>query len=94
MTLEVGDGGRWDRQDAGSSKRASLVFNLPARNINNSFPIIPHESAGVDCCGCIVVVVRGSDAELVCNECRAVVGVVQVGILRDLISLIPDVPER
>ena len=41
------------------------------------FPIIPHESAGVDCCGCIVVKVTGNDAELVCNECGAVVGVVQ-----------------
>jgi len=37
-----------------------------------------------------MVVVRGNDAELVCNECGAVVGVVQVGILRDLVSLIPD----
>jgi len=26
------------------------------------------------------------------NECRAVVGVVRVGILRDLVSMIPDVP--
>ncbi len=60
-------------------------------DLQAEFPIIPHESAGVDCCGCIVVKVTSADAELVCNECGAVVGVVQVGILRDLVSLIPDV---
>jgi hypothetical protein len=52
------------------------------------FPIIPHEATGVDCCGCIVVNVRGNDAELMCNECDAVVGVVNVAILRDLVGLI------
>jgi hypothetical protein len=36
----------------------------------------------------MVVKVRGNDAELQCNECAAVVGVVQVGILRDLVSLV------
>jgi hypothetical protein len=59
-------------------------------NLENDFPIIPHESTGVDCCGCIVVKVRGTDAELQCNECGVVVGVVQVGILKDLVSLIPN----
>ena len=53
------------------------------------FPIIPHEHAGGDCCGCIVVEINGSDAELRCNECGAVVGVINVGILQDLVSLIP-----
>jgi len=61
----------------------------PMADLENNFPIIPHESAGVECCGCIVVKVRGNDAELQCNECGAVVGVIQVGILRDLVSLIP-----
>jgi hypothetical protein len=60
-------------------------------DLENDFPIIPHESVGVDCCGCIVVSVRGNDAELRCNECEAVGGVIQVGILRDLVSLIPNV---
>lgn len=53
------------------------------------FPIIPHEHAGVDCCGCIVVKINDNDAELRCNECSAVVGVINTGILRDLVSLIP-----
>jgi hypothetical protein len=61
-------------------------------DISNKFPIIPHESAGVDCCGCIIMKVTSNDAELRCNECGAVVGVVNVGILRDLVSLIPDLP--
>jgi hypothetical protein len=56
------------------------------------FPIIPHESAGLDCCGCIVVRVQGNDAELVCNECGAVVGVVNSGILADLVSLVKPAP--
>ena len=64
------------------------------QDLENTFPIIPHESTGADCCGCIVVKVTGKDAELLCNECGAVVGVVQVGILSDLVSLIPDVKER
>ena len=63
-------------------------------SLENDFPIIPHESSGADCCGCIVVRVRGKDAELQCNECGAVGGVVQVGILKDLVSLIPDAPNR
>jgi hypothetical protein len=60
--------------------------DLPKR-----FPIIPHESAGVDCCGCIVPIIQGNDVELRCNECGAVVGVVRIEILRDLISMIPNV---
>ena len=56
---------------------------------DSNFPIIPHEATGVDCCGCIVVSVTGNDAELRCNECGAVVGVIQVAILRDLVSMIP-----
>jgi hypothetical protein len=59
-------------------------------NLSDVFPIIPHESAGAECCGCIIVTVRRNDAELRCNECGAVVGVVHVGILQDLVSLIPD----
>jgi hypothetical protein len=54
----------------------------------DDFPIIPHESAGVDCLGCLIVNVRGNDAELVCNECGAVVGVMNTGILRDVVYLI------
>jgi hypothetical protein len=68
---------------------AKRVQGVRMMDLQQQFPIIPHESAsGVDCCGCIVVVQRGNDAELRCNECGAVVSVVNVGILRDLVSLI------
>ena len=41
-------------------------------DVATDFPVIPHESAGVeDCCGCIVVKVTGNDADLRCNECGA-----------------------
>ena len=37
-------------------------------------PIIPHEDvADVDCCGCLVVQVRGDQADITCNECGAVI---------------------
>ena len=57
-------------------------------DLPDRFPIIAHESAGVDCCGCIVSIIQGNDVELRCNECGAVVGVVRIEILRDLISMI------
>jgi DNA-directed RNA polymerase subunit RPC12/RpoP len=49
--------------------------------------IVPHETAGVDCCGCIIAVVEGSNVELRCNECAAVVGVVHIDILKGLLGL-------
>jgi hypothetical protein len=60
--------------------------DLPSR-----FPFIPHESAGADCSGFIVPVIKGNYVELRCNECGAVVGVVLIEILRNLISMIPNV---
>jgi hypothetical protein len=61
-------------------------------SLTNTFPIIPHEAvAGVDCFGCIVPVEQGRDVELRCNECGAVVGVVQLEIIRELVEMIPDV---
>jgi hypothetical protein len=59
-------------------------------DLPNRFPFIPHESAGVDCCGCILPVIKNNYVELRCNECGAVVGVVLIEILRDLISMIPS----
>jgi hypothetical protein len=50
-------------------------------------PIVAHEDAGVDCCGCIVAKVDGRNVELQCNECGAVVGVVQIDVLRGLLGL-------
>jgi hypothetical protein len=56
--------------------------------ITSPIAVVPHETiAGVDCCGCIVAAVEGTNVELRCNECGAVVGVVQIEILRGLLGL-------
>lgn len=67
----------------------SSYWDSMSDDFKDRFPILTHESAGSDCCGCIVPVVWGNDVELRCNECGAVVGVVQLGILTDLIAMIP-----
>jgi hypothetical protein len=36
-------------------------------------PIIPHENFGVECCGCLVVKARDDQADILCNECAAVI---------------------
>jgi hypothetical protein len=49
---------------------------------------VAHEEVpGVDCCGCIIAGVEGANVELRCNECGAVVGVVQIDVLRGLLGL-------
>jgi hypothetical protein len=51
-------------------------------------PSVAHEAVtGIHCCGCIVAVVEDSTVELRCNECGAVMGVVQIDILCGLIGL-------
>jgi hypothetical protein len=56
--------------------------------LTSQMAIVPHETiAGVECCGCIVAAVEGTNVELRCNECGAVVGVVQVDILRGFLGL-------
>jgi hypothetical protein len=50
-------------------------------------PVVAHEAAGIDCCGCIIAAVEGSTVELRCNECGAVMGVVQIDVLCGLIGL-------
>jgi hypothetical protein len=42
-------------------------------NINDRLPIIPHESLGTDCCGCLYVRVEGAHAAIICNECGTVI---------------------
>jgi hypothetical protein len=57
-------------------------------DLTDRMPIVPHGTiAGVDCCGCIVVAVDGHNVELQCNECGAVVGVIQIDILKGLLGL-------
>jgi hypothetical protein len=50
----------------------------PSGDINDRLPIIPHENLGADCCGCLYVRVEGEQADIVCNECAAVIRTVPV----------------
>ena len=46
----------------------------------DQLPIIPHEHvADVDCCGCLMVQVRDGQADILCNECAAVIRTVPLG---------------
>jgi hypothetical protein len=54
---------------------------MHAKALNEALPIVPHEVARVDCCGCIVANVEGETVKLFCNECGAVVGTVNLSIL-------------
>jgi hypothetical protein len=45
----------------------------PTGDINDRLPIVPHQDRGVDCYGCLYVRVTGELAEIVCNECAAVI---------------------
>jgi hypothetical protein len=49
-------------------KRHNSVANL------DNLPIVPHSDVGdEDCCGCLYPVERGDVADLVCNECGALI---------------------
>ncbi len=50
-------------------------------DLNSLLPAIPHESGGVDCCGCMIDE-QGNDTELRCNECGAVLGLVNTALRR------------
>jgi hypothetical protein len=51
-------------------------------------PIAPHGGiTHVHCCGCIIAAVEDSTVELRCNDCGAVVGVVQIDILCGLLGM-------
>jgi hypothetical protein len=48
----------------------------------NTSTLLSHSDLGnPDCCGCLMAVVRGEEADIVCNECRAVVRTVPSGDL-------------
>jgi hypothetical protein len=40
----------------------------------DNLPIIPHEDvADVDCCGCLMIRLREGEADILCNECGAII---------------------
>jgi uncharacterized paraquat-inducible protein A len=55
-------------------------------DINKGLPIIPHESLGADCCGCLVAQINGDQADIVCNECGAAIRTVRVGDIQAAMS--------
>jgi hypothetical protein len=53
---------------------ASYVESMAYTRDRGDLPIVPHEFVGgKDCCGCLVAEFRGDEADLVCNECGAVI---------------------
>lgn len=60
---------------------------MDAKALNEVLPIVPHELTGAECCGCITAAINGETVKLVCNECGAVVGIVDLGILTQLLGL-------
>jgi hypothetical protein len=48
---------------------------------------IPHADFGKpDCCGCLVGIIRGEEAEIVCNECAAVIRTVPAAELQQTLT--------
>jgi hypothetical protein len=59
-----------------------------SNELTGRMAIMPHETVpGVKCRGCIVAAAAGNDLELHCEECGAVVGVVQVEIFKSMLGL-------
>src|SRR4029453_3101036 len=57
-----------------------------SHDLTSRIPIVTHDTAGVECCGCIIAAVDGTNVELRCNECGAGVGVIQVDFLKGLLG--------
>jgi hypothetical protein len=57
-----------------------------ASNPKNGWPIIPHETLGADCCGCLIVQVRGDKADIICNQCAALIRTVSVEDLEGVLT--------
>jgi uncharacterized Zn-finger protein len=55
--------------------------------LNRALPIVPHDLAGTDCCGCIVARDKQDSIELVCSECNAIVGTIHPQVFVRLVKL-------
>ena len=55
--------------------------------INGALPIMPHALNGTDCDGCIVAQANQGTIELVCNECREILGRIDQHILISLLQV-------
>src|SRR5215472_17659350 len=66
----------------------SIMPEPEQMTLAETFPHIPHDHSG-ECCGCIrPVETNGHTIELRCNECGAIVGVLDRGVLEDLVLLV------
>ena len=60
-------------------KRVGQRYSNSIAQDERGYLIVPHEIAtGADCEGCLIVQERGSVADLVCNECGALVETVPI----------------
>jgi hypothetical protein len=57
-----------------SRVRRPRRIQMPIHSELGDLPIVPHQFVDdVDCCGCLVVEVRGDQAKIFCNECLGVI---------------------
>jgi hypothetical protein len=71
-----GETGWYEKVAVCEACRTKQMFKRLSAMIDQEtgLPMVPHEFVGgADCCGCLVVEVRGDEADLVCNECLHVV---------------------
>ncbi len=72
---------------------AESTFHLARRDNRDNevvaLPIIPHESFGGDCCGCLYIV-AGTEPEYHCNECGAIIS---AGDVHRVVMEMPSVEE-
>lgn len=61
-------------------------MNIPIIDFKN-FPIIPHSTTGIDCCGCLITT-DTNPVLLLCNECGSSVGSIDFNVLQDIISFV------
>ena len=77
---------KMERNGGSQASGSCLIGNTLA----DSFLHIPHDHSG-ECCGCIrPVEANGCTIELRCNECGAIVGVLDRSILEDLVWLVNE----
>ena len=59
---------------AGATASGSPSSSVRLRSVAPEYPILAHADSGnPDCCGCVSPVNRGEEADIVCNECGAII---------------------
>jgi uncharacterized Zn finger protein len=55
---------------------------------SSRIPAVPHEQLGVECCGCLVVHLRGLEAIIRCNECGEIIHTVPLADIEKVMAAI------